>query len=317
MKKIIISLDLKRLVGAGMVILGAIGFSSKAVIVKLMYRYGVDTISTLALRMLFSVPFFCLVILYQYKKVPIHTLRPKDKILIPIMGIIGYYGSSLLDFLGLQYISASLERLILFIYPTIVILLMAILFKQKITKNQVIALIMTYLGISLALLTDFSTNSTNFFSGIALIFSSAVTYSIYLIGSGRIIPRVGSLLYTSYVMLIAALCVFIHYFFTKSSSLWDFPQEVYQLNIWMAMIATVAPAFLTAEGIRLIGSDNMAIVGTIGPISTIVLANIFLDEPIVLWQVIGTLFVLAGILLIGVKKKEKAIVTVENQEDLV
>jgi drug/metabolite transporter (DMT)-like permease len=176
---------------------------------------------------------------------------------------------------------------------------------------------MTYLGISLALLTDFSIDSANFFLGISLIFSSAITYSIYLIGSGRIIPRVGSLLYTSYVMLVATACIFIHYLFAKGSGLWDFPKEVYQLNIWMAMIATVAPAFLTAEGIRLIGSDNMAIVGTIGPVSTIVLANMFLDEPIVFWQVIGTLFVLAGILLIGIKKKDKAIVTVENQEDLV
>jgi drug/metabolite transporter (DMT)-like permease len=312
-----ISLDLKRLIGVGMVMLGAVGFSSKAVIVKLMYRYGVDTISTLTLRMLFSIPFFFLVILYKYKKAPFHALSPKDKLLIPIMGVVGYYGSSLLDFLGLQYISAGLERLILFIYPTIVILLMAVLFKQKITKNQIIALIMTYLGISLALLTDFSIDSANFFLGISLIFSSAITYSIYLIGSGRIIPRVGSLLYTSYVMLVATACIFIHYLFAKGSGLWDFPKEVYQLNIWMAMIATVAPAFLTAEGIRLIGSDNMAIVGTIGPVSTIVLANMFLDEPIVFWQVIGTLFVLAGILLIGIKKKDKAIVTVENQEDLV
>lgn len=312
-----ISLDLKRLIGVGMVMLGAIGFSSKAVIVKLMYRYGVDTISTLTLRMLFSIPFFFLVILYKYKKAPFHALSKKDKLLIPIMGIVGYYGSSLLDFLGLQYISAGLERLILFIYPTIVILLMAVLFKQKITKNQIIALVMTYLGISLALLTDFSLNSANFFLGVSLIFSSALTYSVYLIGSGRIIPRVGSLLYTSYVMLVATACIFIHYLFSKGSGLWDFPKEVYQLNIWMAMIATVAPAFLTAEGIRLIGSDNMAIVGTIGPVSTIVLANIFLDEPIVLWQVIGTLFVLAGILLIGIKKKDKAIATVENQEDLV
>ncbi|SFE75242.1 DMT family transporter [Thermoflexibacter ruber] len=312
-----ISLDLKRLMGVGMVMLGAIGFSSKAVIVKLMYRYGVDTISTLMLRMVFSIPFFFLVILYKYKKAPFHALSKKDKLLIPIMGIVGYYGSSLLDFLGLQYISAGLERLILFIYPTIVILLMAVLFKQKITKNQIIALVMTYLGISLALLTDFSLNSANFFLGVSLIFSSALTYSVYLIGSGRIIPRVGSLLYTSYVMLVATACIFMHYLFVKGSGLWDFPKEVYQLNIWMAMIATVAPAFLTAEGIRLIGSDNMAIVGTIGPVSTIVLANIFLDEPIAFWQVIGTLFVLAGILLIGIKKKDKAIATVENQEDLV
>ncbi|GAB4478576.1 MAG: DMT family transporter [Thermoflexibacter sp.] len=312
-----ISLDLKRLIGVGMVMLGAIGFSSKAVIVKLMYRYGVDTISTLMLRMLFSIPFFFLVILYKHKKAPFHALRKKDKILIPIMGIVGYYGSSLFDFLGLQYISAGLERLILFIYPTIVILLMAVLFKQKITKNQIFALMMTYLGISLALLTDFSMQNTNFFLGVSLIFSSAITYSVYLIGSGRIIPRVGSLLYTSYVMLVATACILAHYLFDKGSGLWDFPKEVYQLNIWMAMMATVAPAFLTAEGIRLIGSDNMAIVGTIGPVSTIVLANIFLDEAIVFWQVIGTLLVLAGILLIGIKKKDKAITTVENQEDLV
>lgn len=301
----ILSLDLKRILGVGMVMLGAIGFGSKAVIVKLMYRYGVDTISTLTLRMLFSMPFFLAVLIYNYKKAPLSSFSKKDKILIPIMGFVGYYGSSLLDFLGLQYISAGLERLILFIYPTMVILMTAILFKINITRNQIYALIMTYLGIGLALITDFSFAGDGFVLGASFIFASAFTYSIYLVGSGRIIPRIGSILYTSYIMLVATFCIFIHYFLTKGSGLWDFPKEVYELNIWMALIATVIPAFLTAEGIRLIGSGNMAIVGTIGPISTIVMANVFLGEPIGFWQVVGTLLVLGGVLLIGVKKKEK------------
>jgi drug/metabolite transporter (DMT)-like permease len=317
------SLDFKHIVGVGMVMLGAIGFGSKAVIVKLMYRYGVDTISTLTLRMLFSIPFFFLVIVYNYKKVPLSAFSKKDKLLIPIMGFVGYYGSSLFDFLGLQYISAGLERLILFIYPTIVVMLTAILFKKKINKTQVYALIMTYMGIALALFTDFSFGGSNFVLGASLIFTSAITYSVYLIGSGRIIPRIGSILYTSYVMLVATICVLIHYLITNRNGLWDFPKEVYELNIWMAIVATVVPAFLTAEGIRLIGSDNMAIVGTVGPISTILMANLFLGEAIEFWQVIGTLFVLAGVLLIGLQKKEKAIPEVkvlditESQEDLV
>lgn len=297
-------LDLKRIAGVGMVVLGAIGFGSKAIIVKLMYRYGVDTISTLTLRMLFSLPFFLAVLIYNYKKAPLSAFSKKDKILIPIMGFVGYYGSSLLDFLGLQYISAGLERLILFIYPTIVIVLTALLFKKKITKNQIYALIMTYLGIGLALATDFSFGGEHFILGASFIFASAFTYSIYLVGSGRIIPRIGSILYTSYIMLVATICILIHYWLTNGHGLWNFPKEVYELNIWMAMIATVAPAFLTAEGIRLIGSDNMAIVGTIGPVSTIIMANIFLGEPIAFWQVMGTLLVLVGVLLIGLKKKE-------------
>jgi drug/metabolite transporter (DMT)-like permease len=299
-----IPFDLKRIVGVGMVMLGAIGFGSKAIIVKMMYRYGVDTISTLTLRMLFSMPFFLIVLMYNYKKAPLSSFSKKDKMLIPIMGFVGYYGSSLLDFLGLQYISAGLERLILFIYPTIVILLTAFLFKKKITRNQIYALIMTYLGIGLALITDFSFAGEHFILGASFIFASAFTYSIYLVGSGRIIPRVGSILYTSYIMLVATICILVHYWIEKGSGLWDFPREVYELNIWMAVIATVAPAFLTAEGIRLIGSDNMAIVGTIGPVSTIIMANIFLGEPIEFWQVVGTLLVLGGILLIGLKKKE-------------
>ena len=283
--------------------LGAIGFGSKAIIVKMMYRYGVDTISTLTLRMLFSMPFFFIVLMYNYKRAPLSSFSKKDKILIPIMGFVGYYGSSLLDFLGLQYISAGLERLILFIYPTIVILLTAFIFKKQITRNQIYALIMTYLGIGLALVTDFSFTGEYFVLGASFIFGSAFTYSIYLVGSGRIIPRIGSILYTSYIMLIATVCILVHYLIVNKSGLWDFPAEVYELNIWMAIVATVAPAFLTAEGIRLIGSDNMAIVGTIGPISTIIMANIFLGEPIEFWQVIGTLLVLVGVLLIGIKKK--------------
>jgi drug/metabolite transporter (DMT)-like permease len=297
-------LDLRQIWGALLIMTGAVGFASKAIIAKLMYRYEVDTSSLLSLRMLFALPFFVGVIVYNYRRVPFSSFSTKDKILIPLMAFIGYYLSSLFDFWGLQYISAGLERLILFVYPTIVVVLSAIWFKKPILKEHYYALILTYVGIAIALTTDFTATGSYFWLGAGLIFLAAFTYSIYLIVSGRLIPRIGSVVYISYIMFFATIPILIQYFIKNPGSLWRFDAAVYELNIWMAIVATVAPAVMTSEGIRLIGAANAAIVGSIGPIATIFLAYWLLGEPFSFWQMIGTLFVLTGILIITLRKQE-------------
>ena len=296
-------LDFQHIKGILFVLIGAIGFASKAIIVKLLYHYPIDTISILTLRMLFALPFFLAVIFYlENNKQKNITL--KDRIWMPLMGFFGYYVSSFLDFMGLQFVSAGLERLILFIYPTIVILLSLLIFKKPIQKIQIYALILTYLGIALAMTTDFTAQGEYFLLGAFFIFCSAFTYSFYLLGSEQLIPRIGPILYSSWVMFYATIFTLIHYAFLGKADLSTFPPTVYALSFLMAGIATIIPIFLTAEGIRLIGAGNMAIVGNIGPISTIILGNIFLNEPILLWQLVGTSFVLVGIFLIGSKKNK-------------
>jgi drug/metabolite transporter (DMT)-like permease len=292
-----------QLVGVLLVVVGAIGFASKAVIVKLLYRYQVDTTSMLTLRMLFSAPFFLAVIAYRWPQRSFFQLSGRDRWLIVFLAFVGYYLSSFLDFLGLRYISAGLERLILFVYPTIVVLIMAARYHKRITRAQVYALLLTYAGIAAALLADFSLAGPHVWLGAGLVFASALTYSTYIVGSGQLIPRVGSaVLYTSYVMVFATVPIVVQFAVLQPANLLGFPAEVYQLNVLMAVVATVAPAFLTAEGIRRIGPGNASIAGSTGPVSMIVMANIFLGEPIGVWQVVGTVLVLAGVLLIGLKK---------------
>lgn len=308
--------DLRQVVGALLIMTGAVGFASKAVIAKLMYRHGVDTTSLLALRTIFSLPFFLGVIIYNYRRTPFGGFGTKDKLLVPLMAFVGYYLSSLFDFWGLQYVSAGLERLILFVYPTIVVILSAIWFKKPILRQQYYALGLTYAGIAVALSTDFSATGDYFLQGAALIFMAAFTYSIYLIVSGRIIPRIGSVVYISYVMFFAAIPILLQYFIKNPGSLWRFDADVYRLNIWMAAAATVAPAVMTSEGIRLIGASNAAIVGSIGPIATIFLAYVLLDEAFSFWQMIGTMLVLTGVLIITLRRKENPTNAKNNDENL-
>jgi len=223
---------------------------------------------------------------------------------IAIMGCLGYYVSSLLDFIGLQYVSAGIERLILFIYPTMVLLISAVVIKIRIRPHQWFAVVITYLGLLLAFFGEINfegTYSTNFYLGSAAIFACAITYAVYLVGSGKIIPLVGAAKFNSYAMSFACLAVLLHYFFTSDQSLFDFPPAVYAYTVSMALLSTVIPSYLISEGIKRIGSDNASIVGSVGPVSTIIQANVFLYEPIFALQIAGTILILVGVLIISRK----------------
>ncbi len=302
----------KEAIGAGLVFVGAVLFSGKAVLVKLAYGYGVDSVALLSMRMLFSLPFFVVIAYFSGRQAAQVRLDAKDWLAVVGLGIMGYYLASLFDFLGLQYISAGLERLILFVYPTLVVVLSAIFFKVKIGQREYRALLLTYLGIFVVFYNDLSLSQNGVVVGALFIFASALTYAIYLMGSGRLIPRLGSVRFTAYAMIVSSVAVLAHYAVLHGLTRWDFPAQVYILGAIMAVFATVLPAFLLSEGIGLIGSGRASIVGSVGPVSTIVLAYLFLNESVTAFQLIGTLLVLVGVL--SVSAKDQAALNKKEQQ---
>jgi len=284
-------------------ILGIVMFSSKAVMVKLGYRYKIDAVSLLLLRMLFSFPFYIFAaILYTNKTKEVKNTKQEYLWLI-FFGIVGYYLASLFDFIGLQYIKASLERVILFIYPTVVLLLNKFFLKKAITKHQMLAILITYIGIFIAFSGELNISGGNIWFGAIMIVLSAVTYASYLVGSGWLIPKFGVMRFTAYAMLVSCVSVFIHYGVSNKVDLFDYPWQVYALGFCIAFFATVIPSFLVSIAIKKISSSNFAVIAGLGPISTIILAVIFLKENLSVLQVIGTLVVISGILLISRSKK--------------
>ena len=283
-----------------LILIGAILFSSKAIVVKLAYQEPIDSISLLGLRMLFSLPLF--VIAGLYKKGETKIAR-QDWFSMGAIGITGFYMASYLDFLGLQYISASLERLILYIYPTLVLLMSAIFFKKKITRIQFISLLISYFGLAIVFSGKITTTgNSNPLLGGGFVFLAALTYAIYLVGSGQLLPRIGTRRFTAYSMIAACLAVLLHYAIAGTESLFNFSIRIYGLAIYMAIFATFLPTFLMAEGIRILGSNTASIISAIGPISTILLAYFILGEHLLIHQWVGAVIVISGVLLITLNK---------------
>ena len=291
----------KRL-GALLAVTGIVMFSAKAIMVKLGYRHDVDAVTLLLLRMLFALPIYLFISVKETKKQKETKFSRKDFLNVVGLGIAGYYLASYFDFYGLQFISASLERLILFIYPTLVIIISAVVLKKKATKIQIYAILITYLGVFVAFADDLNMDSEGFWVGTISIFLSAFTYAIYLAGSGVMIPKLGPVRFTAYVMTVSCFMVILHYVAINSFEVLHQPWEVYALGFAMAMISTVIPSFLIAEAIKRLGASNFAIYGSLGPISTIVLAIIFLGERIDLYQIIGTVIVIIGVSIINLRK---------------
>jgi drug/metabolite transporter (DMT)-like permease len=290
--------------GIAIGVLGIVLFSSKAVMVKLAYGYQVDAISILLLRMLFSFPFY-IVIAYLYRNQNnLVEIKHKDYAWVVFFGFVGYYLASYFDFVGLTYIKASLERIILFLYPTIVILLNKLFLKQPITKIQAGAIGLTYLGIVIAFWDEVAISGSGTYLGGFFILLSAITYASHLVGSGWLIPKFGVIKFTAYAMIVSCICVFVHYGFISNTDLFGYSWEVYFLGFLIAIFATVIPSFLVSTSIKMISSSNFAIVAGIGPISTIILAAIFLNESLTLLQFFGALVVIVGILLISLTKKK-------------
>lgn len=286
-------------------LLGIVLFSSKAVMVKLAYEYHVDALSMLLLRMLFAFPFYIVIALLYRNKKSKEDITRKDYTWVFVFGFVGYYLASYFDFVGLTYIKASLERIILFLYPTIVLVLNRLFLKKPISKLQKGAILLTYLGIVIAFWDEVSISGNTTYIGGAFILLSAITYASYLVGSGWLIPKFGVVKFTSYAMLISCFCVFVHYSLMSEASILGHTWQIYLLGFLIAIFATVIPSYLVSISIKMINSSNFAIVAGAGPISTIILAAIFLNEKLTLLQLFGALIVVIGILLVSLKKTEK------------
>lgn len=295
-----------RQIGILIVLLGNVLFSAKAIFAKLIYQYDVDPTTLLTLRMAFSLPIYLVVAIISRRRKPDLQISKKDWVNLLIFAFLGYYGASLLNFMGLLYITAGLERLILFSYPTMVVVLGAIFYKVPITSRQVLALVLTYFGIAIVFIPALPEAGPGFALGTALVFGSALSFAIYLIRVGKYIQRLGTGLYTSYVMVLATGMIFVHFLLTRDFSALVLPWKVYGLFLMLAIFSTVIPVFLISEGIRRIGASDTSIVASVGPVATIVLANIFLSEPITGIQIFGTAFVLAGVWFVSRAKEPPA-----------
>ncbi len=283
-------------------LLAAVGFSAKAILVKLAYLDHVDAITLLALRMVFSVPFFIGVALWSRRQ-HAEPLGRHDWMLVLALGLIGYYLSSFLDFLGLQYISAGLERLILFLYPTMTVILSALFYKRAIGSKVIAAMALSYAGIALVFVHDAGVNQRGILLGSVLVFASTLSYSTYLVGAGHAIARIGATRFTAYAMMVASIASLLQFGVTHPLAVPDLPQRVYELAIAMAIFSTVLPVFLLSYSIRRIGSGSASLIGSIGPVSTIYMAYVFLNESIALLQIAGSALVLAGVIIISINSK--------------
>lgn len=293
---------------AGFIItfLGSILFSTKAVIVKVAFaKTPMDAITLLTLRMAFSLPFYIFAAWMASNKKDVTPISGKQWFYIIFLGLFGYYLSSLFDFIGLQYISAGLERLILFLYPTFAVIINFSLFKQSVSRIQWIALLLTYTGIVIAYIGEMQVDfdNPNFIWGSLLIFLCSITFSVYIVGSGRFIPSVGATRFTAYAMLASSFGVFVHFAFAGNVQNIQLAGQYWWYGILLAVAATVLPSFMIANGMKRIGSNNVAIISAIGPVSTIVQAHFILEEKISVEQILGTVLVVAGVLVIGWKKK--------------
>lgn len=302
-----------RAAGFFMAALGAILFSAKAIVVKFTYRYGIDAVTLIAFRMLFSMPFFAAVAWHQSRlaaRGEIVVMTWKERVQVCLLGLLGYYLSSFLDFLGLRYITASLERLILFLSPSLVVLISAFWFKRPVERRQWLAMALSYAGVVLVFAHDLSFGgSSEVLLGSLFVFGSALSYSVYLICSGELIKRVGPTRLVAYAMLVSCVACIVQFFVIHPASVLIQPMGVYGYSIIHATLNTVVPVFMLMWAVALIGAPTASLLGMLGPVSVLFLASWFLDEPVTVWQMAGTALVLAGVFVLmggGVAKPPPA-----------
>lgn len=288
--------------GIGLAVLAAFGFSFKAIFVKLAYQSAdVDAVTLLSLRMIFSLPLF-LIMGFAY----LHSgprLGPKDWLLLIFLGLSGYYGASILDFMGLQYISAGLERVILFTYPTITILIGFVFLQKSVSVRLIVALALCYAGVSLVFISDkqLSDDSAAPLLGAALVFGSAVLYACYNAFSEVSIKKLGAARFSVLALIVSIVAAQIHFLAVNPVSGLVQPLPVYAYSAAMALFSTVMPIFLQSGAVQRIGAGRTVLVGMLGPIMTIFFSWLILSEPITWVQLSGT-----GLVLLGIYQIRKA-----------
>ena len=291
------------LAGLGLAVAGVVAFSLRPVIIKLAYRYNVDPVTLIMLRMVFALPFFLGMALWSgSRKGERAPVSGRDLALTIGLGITGYYAASFCDFLGLRYVSAGMGRLLLFLYPTIVVVLSAMFLGKRIGLREVVALVVSYAGVALVVWSEVGTGHPDFMAGAGLVFMGAFLYSVYLVGSSRVVQRIGSMRFTAYAMTAACLCCILQFAVLRPLSALELPLPVYGLSAVMAVVCTVLPVLMTAEALRRVGPNLVALSGAIGPVAAAVFGYLMLAEPMGWLQLAGAALTVAGVMIITLWK---------------
>jgi drug/metabolite transporter (DMT)-like permease len=284
----------RRSSGLVMALAGSIAFSGKAIIVKLAYRYGVDAVTLIMLRMLFALPFFGAMAWWASRGQS--PLSRRDWLGVLGLGISGYYLASFLDFAGLQYVTASLERLILYLNPTLVMLTGWLLYRRTFTRRQMVGMAVSYAGVLLVFGHEVRLEGANVALGTLLVFASAVSYAVYLVYSGELVKRIGSLRLVGLATSVACVCCIVQFLVLRPvGTAFTLAPEVIWLSVLNASLCTAVPVLLVMMAIERIGPAVAAQSGMVGPISTILMGVLILGEPFTAWIAAGSVFVIAGI----------------------
>jgi drug/metabolite transporter (DMT)-like permease len=283
--------------GIAMAGAGAILFSCKAILAKFLYRHGIDAITLMAFRMLFSLPVFALVAVIETRRARARgdRLNARELRLVFALGFAGYYLASFLDFWGLAYINVSLERLIQFLTPTLVLVLSALVLKKSISARQWLAMALGYAGLTLVFWENLRLGGSAVFTGSVLVFGSAASYAIYLTLSGELVQRIGSLRLVAYAMCASTGFTLLHYVLAYPLANLAQPMPVYALSLANALFCTVLPVYLTMFALARIGAPSAAQLSVLGPVSLVFLGWWLLGEPITALQLAGTAVVLIGV----------------------
>ncbi|WP_299690883.1 DMT family transporter [Hydrocarboniphaga sp.] len=299
--------------GLVLAVVGAVFFSGKAIVAKLLYRHGIDAVTLIALRMLLSAPVFIGVAVWTWRQAP--RLGAADLLRIGVLGLLGYYASSMLDFLGLQYVSAGLERLVLFLTPSFVLLIGFLAYRRVVSRWQWLSLACAYGGIVLVFWHDLKVGGSNVALGSALVLGAALSYALYLLLSGELLARVGTLRLVALAMTSSSVAGLIQYAVLRPfPTLFQQSAAVWQLSLVNAALCTVVPVFMTMIAVGRIGAGLASQAGMIGPVSTLFLGWWLLGEPITQLQLAGTALVLGGIFLLTTRKAPRAVVATEPSQ---
>ncbi len=282
-------------------ILGAIAFSGKGILIKLSYVYKVDAMTLIMYRMLFSLPLFLSMAIYAERRARRtgHRLTFQDVLGVMGLGFIGYYLSSYLDFLGLQYVSVSLERLILYLNPTMVLLLGWMLYKRKVPFKRFIAMGVSYSGVLLVFGFEMLSAGPDVVKGSVLVFLSALTYACYLVFSEHMLKRMDSLRLVGWASTVACICCIAQFFLLRPIEMMQVDTAVFGYSLANALLCTVAPILFVMRAIERLGPSLASQIGMIGPMSTVLMGYWFLNEPIQAVIGLGTLLVMGGVFMVS------------------
>ena len=283
--------------GVALATAGAIAFSGKAILAKLMYRHGVDAVQVLFWRMLLALPLFLALAWWAGRGRP--PLARRDWAVVVGLGFCGYYLASMLDFTGLQYVSAGLERLILYLNPTLVLLISIVVLGKHISARQAVAVTISYLGVALVFGQEASFEGRNVVLGTVLVFGSAVAYAVYLVASGEVVQRLGAVRLTGAASSVACVFAIAQLLLLRGAAGVPVPEPVFWYSLANAVFTTFAPVLMVMMAVERIGAAMASQCGMVGPMSTVLLGVLVLGEPFTGWVVAGTALVLAGVWLLA------------------